>query len=163
MEQAKRSRRWWKWALLAFGIALAATLFSASWTLRHPLTPEQVRAARQLWEAKGPADYTLTYVIRTHDNSAGDRFVVKVRGGQVVEASCNGREEPGERLTYYGMNRLFDYIEDFQKLDEKKKGPTAFYRGTFDPDNGALRWFARRLLGEHQWVEITIEELTIAK
>ena len=159
MTAPTRSRRWLKWLALAVGALLIVVIGSGVWNYQHPLTREKLDAARDLWKAKGPRDYTLRYTVRNH-NTEGDRFVVKVQAGKAVEALVNGQKEPADRLTYYGMERLFDYIDEFLRHCERKKKDgqqTAFHRGSFHRETGALRTYGRKMLGEPQWVEIRVE------
>ena len=57
-----------------------------------------------------------------------------------VSVLVNG--QPDSRHHWYGMDRLFDYIE--ADLERDKKGQRRnFTRAIFDPVDGALRWYVR--------------------
>ncbi len=124
-----------------------------------PLTPEGLAAARRLWQEKGPKAYALTYTIRRQNDSISDRYEVKVQAGQAVAAQVNGRQEPEDRLRHYGMDRLFDFLVDFQKFDADKSKQAPYVRAVFDESTGALRRYVRRVLENGQRVEINVETL----
>src|SRR4051812_12859246 len=92
----QRNRNWlWFFVALA---ALAAAAVAINWTYnaRQQLTPEQLRAAMDLWAKNGPADYDLL-IEKTISSAASDgsqivdRIEVKVRDKKVVAATLNGR------------------------------------------------------------------------
>src|SRR5262249_60155128 len=108
---APRKNRGWIWffALLAL---LTVAGISLNWwfNLRQQLTPEQLAAARALWNAKGPHDYELEY---TEQGSARGTYLVQVRGGKVVSATLDGRPLEPRLYPTSSMPALFDDIERF--------------------------------------------------
>ena len=156
--QKKKNLGWlWYFAGLAV-LTILATAILATFNLRQQLKREQLDAARKLWEQHGPADYVLSYT----KNAAGvstDHFMVKVRAGRAREVLLNGLPLEEERLAYYGMHRLFDDVERFLDIDDDKAAPRTYTRATFDPRNGALWWYVRRVMGTRQRLEITVVSL----
>src|SRR5262249_1098653 len=84
-----RPNRRWIWF---FAILLLLTVGGITWEvwykLRQQLTPEQLTAARQLWNEQGPRDYILKYEIKLEYNPdpagvAPLKYKVKVRDGKV--------------------------------------------------------------------------------
>jgi hypothetical protein len=158
MTTPKRGVGWFVWFCLALALGVVAVIGVGMLKQRDRLTPEALAAARQRWDEKGPADYTLTYTIQRGGSSSVDRYVVKVRNKHAVDATVNGQEDV-ERLPYYGMHKLFDFIVAFQKIDTEKSGKRFFSGATFDSFTGALKWYARRELGGEERVEIVVESL----
>jgi hypothetical protein len=162
-EIKSRSRRW-LWFFVAVGVASAAAV---TWLALHirsqvdpakQLTLEQLRAARQLWEEKGPKDYQMLYKVRRGGDSQVDTYYVEVRGGQVVSVVYNSTQhlEPS-KYTYHSMSGLFNDIERFLKLDAQPNSPQTFRRGYFDSDDGHLLKFERQVIGGPERVQIWVE------
>jgi hypothetical protein len=53
------------------------------------------------------------------------------------------------------MSALFDFIEEFLRLDTQPNSPRAFNRATFDANDGHVVHFVRSVMGTGQRVEIT--------
>jgi hypothetical protein len=159
----KRKRGWIWFFVIVFGMAIAATVVLIVFNWRQQLKPEQLEAARALWKQQGPRDYTMKYTVRNYEDDEPDRIEVKVQNGRAVKALYNGKPEPPQRLPYYSMDRLFDFIEQFQDHDSKKGQPRVYVRAIFDDQKtGGLRWYVRRVMGGRQRVEITVEDLQVA-
>ncbi len=59
---APRRNRGWIWYFVILGVlTVAAVGVLVTFNVQQQLKPEQVEAARRLWEAKGPPDYDMTY------------------------------------------------------------------------------------------------------
>lgn len=158
----KKNRRWLWYFVVVFALAIAATVILAVFNWQQQLRPEQLEAARKQWKEKGPRDYTMIYTIRRAGDDVTDRFEVKVRGGSAVKATHNGQPIPEDRLGYYRMERLFDYIERFMEMDAKKDAKRSYVRAIFDePKTGGLRWYVRSVMGTRERAEITVEGFTI--
>src|SRR5437870_10707552 len=104
----ERSANWiWYFVILAV-LTVVATTILIVYNLRQQLRPEQLAAARALWEAKGPRDYELRYTTKKGTEEEPDRYVVRVRGGQTVSVLVNGRPLEARQYVYYGMMALFN-------------------------------------------------------
>lgn len=152
----------WKWffaALVVLGLGSAVGMIW--YNQSQQLKPEQLEAARKLWDEQGPASYTLIYT-QTFSSQADSRvlsnhYVVKVRDRRVVEMIVNGIPET-ERIEYHDMNGLFNEIEGFQEKDEKEN--RRVYRvAEFDKNTGAIGSFVRRVMGTSERQKITVETL----
>jgi hypothetical protein len=155
----ERRFHWGWWLPLLIGVGLLVLLVIGLRNMKRPLTPADLAAARERWIDKGPASYTLIYTVHLPDHAEPDRYVIKVRDKKTVEGTVN--DLPIERLHNYGMTRLFDNIEEFLKLQSAKGKTAHFLAGDFDPQTGALRWFARREMGGKDMVEITVEAVQV--
>ena len=143
-------------------LAVAATVILIVYNLYQQLKPDQLTAARQLWQEKGPADYRLVYNISNNLSPREkqiDQYDVTVRGGVVTAATRNGKTEPPSRLGSYGMDKLLDFVADNMSKDQEPGRPRTFTRAMFAPNNGALLWYVRRVMGSFERVEITIEKI----
>jgi len=59
---AEPKNRGWIWFFVVLTLlGVAAVGINLAYNLREQITPEQVQAARQLWEEKGPKNYDLVY------------------------------------------------------------------------------------------------------
>lgn len=158
----KNDHGWIWYFLILVVLTLAATIGVASYNLLQQLKPEQLEAARQQWKDSGLSDYSLGYTIKNKDEKIVE-YLVQVKGGKVVEAYFNGLAETPDRLHYYGMDRLFDYIEKFQHFDAQKGQPRVYVRAYFDERTGAVLKYIRRVMGSRERVEITVEKLEAGK
>lgn len=148
-----RTRGWiWFFLFLAVFAVIWYTILIV-FNLRQQLKPEQLAAARALWDEKGPRDYDLEYTQTTTETQT---FVVRVRHGQVVYAEPDARPLSQKR-GYYGMPALFGFIEDFLKEDAKPGSRRTFTVGRFDPEDGHLLHYIRRVTGTSQRVEIRVQ------
>ncbi len=152
----------WKWF---FAIVVALSIFVAVsliwWNLRLQLKPEQLEAARALWDTNGPADYVLVYTTRKNEETTTDHYVVKVRQKKAYEVIVNGLPEPTDRLEYQSMDALFNYVERFLELDSEKGKPRTYTRAIFDEKNGAILSYVRRVMGTSERLEINVKALDV--
>lgn len=157
---AGRTNRGWIWyfVILAFLTVLATTILVV-YNLNQQLKPEQLEKAWQVWKEQGPHSYHLVYTIKINEPSSTDHYDVKVKDTAVIQAAVNGQQEPANRLHYYGMEKLFGYIDSNLERDQKKGQPRTYTRALFDPDHGGLRSYVRRVMGSKERVEITVEKL----
>jgi hypothetical protein len=155
----KRSNAWiWYFIVLAVLTVMAAGALIA-FNLGQQLRPEQLEAARRLWERNGPANYNLDYQVRRGDCECTDEITVQVRQGKVIAVTDNGLPLERDKFRYYGMPALFDDIERFLEEDGKPNKPRTFARARFDPQDGHLLEYVRRVMGARpiQRVEIHVE------
>jgi hypothetical protein len=162
-----------KWILIFVVLAVLGTLavgINWAFNVSQLLTPEQLTAARALWERQRPADYDLKIIVTkipaSSDGNARpivDTHVVKVRAGKVVGYTINGRDpEPildpqgnrnltaeREQRENYDMAGLFDAIEDFLEKDQRE-GRRPFARAHFDKKDGHLISYTRQIQGRYE-------------
>jgi hypothetical protein len=148
----------------ALGVAGAAILWV--YNVNQQLRPEQLAAARKLWEEKGPADYTLTI---TKEGSATGTFVVTVRGGKVLSVMSREKvvkdgqpqvqDRPLEKrlYSYYDMDALFDDVQAFLKIKQDPNKGRVFLRAHFDPEDGHLEEYVYSNAQENQRVQVVVE------
>jgi hypothetical protein len=158
-----RSRRW-LWVFLAVGAVAAALLTWLAIYVRTELDPanqlnlEQLKAARKIWDEKGPKDYQMLYKVRRSGEKQQDSYFVEVRGGKVVSVVLNGDQRLEPRLMeYHSMTDLFNSIELFLKQDAEPNRAQIFCRGYFDQADGHLVQFVRRVGGTNESVDIRVE------
>jgi hypothetical protein len=156
MATGRRSYRWvWFFVVLAVLGVLGVGL-----QIRHKmaqqLRPEKLAAARARWQEQGPKNYRLQY---TQKVSTPETFVVWVRNGRVLGVvrkldpkapDQDGEVLPGRLFAYHSMEALFDHIEQFVQM----KGRT-FMIADFDPEDGHLQRFVRRVARTSERQEIT--------
>lgn len=163
MTSSRRGGSWFVWLALAVLVSLAVVLVIVIAVgmrgLRDRLTPQKLEEARIHWDTHGPSNYTLIYTTQVGNDSRVDRVRVKVQNKRAVAAGINDQAVATDSLRFYGMHKLFDYMEGFQKLDKEKPETAPFTRASFDPATGALKRYSRRELGEKQIVEINVESL----
>ncbi|GIW80546.1 MAG: hypothetical protein KatS3mg105_2353 [Gemmatales bacterium] len=152
-EPIKKNRIWiWYFVLLGI-LSVALTGFLIAFNLKQQLTLEDLHRARRLWEEKGPKDYDMTYK-KIMERS--EVFEVKVRGGNVVSVTLDGRPISGD-LKYHSMRALFGYIERFLEMDAKPNSPRTYTVATFDEEDGHLRRYIRSVTATRHRVEIVVD------
>jgi hypothetical protein len=136
--------------------------FMIGFNLWIQLKPDQLEAARKLWQEKGPTSYKMVYTKRLNDDTKVDTFEVEVRGGQVKKVLMNGRplqkekDEDEDPRIHHTMERLFRDIERFMELDKKPDAKKVFVTAIFDDQNGGLRRYIRRVMGTTLRIEMHI-------
>jgi hypothetical protein len=151
--QRPRTRGWvWYFVTLAV-LTLTSLTVLIRYNLARQLKPEQLAQARALWEAKGPADYDMDYA---QQGSAPGAFKVRVRHKKVVSVTRDGRPLEERLRRFSGMNALFGFIEDYLVQDSQPGAPRTFVTASFDPEDGHLLHYVRRVMGSTQRVEITV-------
>jgi hypothetical protein len=148
----KRRRGWvWFFAILAV-LVVAANVILWKYNSGRQLKPEQLAAAKQLWKEKGPRSYDLEYTLK---GSVQGTYQVRVRKGEVVYAEPDPRPLE-EKEYYYGMPALFRYIETFMKQDAQSD-KRVYVHADFDPEDGHLLHYVRRVMGTPERLEITVQ------
>jgi hypothetical protein len=162
MPPPSRNRGWLWYFLILVVLTIAATGILVVYNLGQQLKPEELEAARKLWDEKGPANYTLVYKTKNKDDEEVT-YRVKVREKKTVEATFSSSSKnlsiDKEQLGHYGMHGLFVDVERFMEIDQKKGARRIFCRAIFDPETGAIRWYVRRVMGSTERLEITVEKL----
>jgi hypothetical protein len=155
----KRNNAWiWYFALLALLTVVASGALIA-YNMQLQLKPEQVESARKLWEKKGPASYLLAFTKRLGESNESEEVAVRVRDRKVESVTLNGRVLEERLKTYYDMPALFDQIEENLEKDAKPGSRRAYVRAQFDPGDGHLLDYVRRVMGSRpiERVEIHVE------
>ncbi len=152
-----RNRNW----LWYFGILVVLTAASIAtmiaFNLRQQLKPAQLAAAAARWKQRGPRDYDMTY---TKKLGEAETYAVQVRNGVVVSAQRNRQPVEERLLRHYSMNALFSDIERFLEIDAEPGRPKTFCVATFDPEDGHIRHYVRRVMGSSERVEISVDTFT---
>lgn len=156
---ARRSRGWIWYFLVVVVLAVGAAATLVIYNLGQQLTRERFQTVRKLWEAKGPADYEFRYTFRGgKEAEVFNRHHVVVRGKKVESVTLNDQiRVPARQLRHHSMDALLDFIEDFLDQDEKAKRKV-FKVGMFDPRDGHLLRYVRRVTGTTERQEIQVEE-----
>jgi hypothetical protein len=125
------------------------------------LKSEMLEKAQAVWNEKGPKDYLLAYTINTTSKAGTGEthYLVKVKDGKAYEAKVDGIEQAPERMVWYGMPKLFYYIEKFLEEDAEPGKPRTYTRAVFDPKTGALERFVRSVMSTGDRVEINVAPL----
>ena len=107
------------WYFIIVGVlTVSATSVLVIYNLNQQLRPEKLETARALWKEKGPRTYHLVYTIKLNDDQPTP-YDVHVDDGRVTSVLVNG--QPDSRHHWYGMDRLYDYIEADLERDRKSQ------------------------------------------
>jgi hypothetical protein len=156
-----QSYRWvWYFVILAI-LTIAACTILVWYNLRQQLKKPDLAAALARWKQNRPSDYDLTYTKR---GSANGTFFVEVRDGKVVSVTLDGREitqndkplDPS-RFDRYDMAALMDDIETFLEKDAEPGRPRTYTVATFDPADGHIVRYVRRVMGTSERIEINAQ------
>jgi hypothetical protein len=152
----------WIWYFAVLAILTVAAISILIWfNLKQQLKPEQLAEAKTLWKKNRPSNYDLTYAKK---GGAAGTFFVEVRNGKVVSVTLDGREitrddRPLDPSLYprYDMGGLLDDLDQFLRLDAEPNRPRTFTIATFDPEDGHLIHYIRRVMGTSERIEITAQ------
>jgi Family of unknown function (DUF6174) len=162
MTTQPRRRRIWVWFFVLLGILTVAGVIIPliAVPLVHglvPVTRENLQAARQLWEQKGPRDYDMEY---QKQGAVKDSFNVQVRNGKAVSVVMNNEPlDPNKdpRLfEYQTMTAMFDDLERFVELASKPDSPQTMLRARFDPVDGHIIRYIYSVTGTPQQIQISV-------
>jgi hypothetical protein len=179
VSSSRRNRRWvWFFALLAAPwvwffsllamLGLCAMIIPYAYNVSQQLRPEQLAAARALWEKQRPLDYDLEYVVKEDDKPGTDptagpetqSISLRVRDGQIESVSRNGNAVGSKDVPSFGVDALFDLIQRNLDDDEQPGRPRAYAHARFDKKDGHPIHYVRRVMGSRQRMEIIIELAT---
>lgn len=155
----RRDYGWLAFFAVLSGLSLTAVVLPILYNLGQQLRPEQLDGARRLWGEAGPADYDLTFNVRIDRETTRERHTVRVRGGRVLFAACEGEvlyaspalggaiglpfgttaQEPP-----WTVERVFDHVAGLLR-DQQESGGRNFLVAVFDPREGYPRRFVRRV------------------
>ncbi len=125
---AVRRNRYWVWFFVIVGVlTLGAVVTLIAYNLGQQLKPEQLAAARKLWEQHGPADYDLFYKVQRQGQGgeSEDEYVIKVRHGRVVYGTLSTAPRfkqtplPTRLYATQGVPAFFDFLDDYLTQDKK--------------------------------------------
>src|SRR6266849_4954006 len=172
MPPPKRSYRW-VWYFVVLGVLTTAACTTLVWyNLRQQqLKLEDLVAARYQWLQRRPANHDLTYTKRGSatgtflvQGSATGAFLGKVRNGEVVSVTLDGREitqnvrplHPSRHF-HYDMTGLMVGIELSLTEDAKPGRPRTYTVATFDLVDGHLVRYVRRVMDTGERIEINVQ------
>ena len=151
---ASRPNRNWIWYFVGLAVLTVISLsILIAFNLSQQLTLKQLETARELWKRNGPQNYDMEY---KQQGGASETRKVQVREGKVVLAVSNGQILEERLFRYSDMNALFGFVEDFLREDAQPGKPRRFCVATFDPVDGHLVHYVRRVLGTEERLEITV-------
>jgi hypothetical protein len=155
--QPRPRRKTWLWffAILG-GLAIAAIIIPFIVGPVHglqPVTPEDIKTARQLWERLGPRDYDMEY---RKEGSVKGTFDVQVRNGKAVSVTMDGQPLPPEQFHYHTIPALMDDLETFVDLAGKPGNPPVYLRARFDPQDGQLIRYIYAVPGTAQQIKVSV-------
>jgi hypothetical protein len=171
----RRNRNWiWFFVILSV-LGSAAVVIPLVYNLSLQLTPEQLTQARERWRGLGPANYDLDYQERhTHSGVTDETtYRVLVRNRHISGVFCDGEltllvgRAPALVLGpwpatlpglcgAYDVDGMFDHIEQQLQRDlSLSRRPYA--TASFDPVDGHIRRYVRRLGGGAERLEWTVK------
>jgi hypothetical protein len=136
------------------------------------VTPEAVRAARELWTRASLPDYDLDWSVSGPNNA---HYFATVRGGEVRKVEMirpdGGKVElHPEKKQFFGVDGLFLTMEEELAVCSKNEKPFGQPKGTrvvmrFQPDVklGYPHWYHRDVLGSPMSMAIDVNALTPAQ
>lgn len=161
MPPPRRTRNW-LWFFGVLGILAVAAILIPILVVPAvhglvPVTPETLRAARQVWERSGPRDYDMEYGKK---GSVSGRFKVQVRDGKAVSVVMDDHpldRTNNERLyDYQTMTAMFDDLERFVEQASKPGAPPTIIRARFDPVDGHIIRYIYSVTGTPQKIEVSV-------
>ncbi len=161
MPPPQQSYRWvWYFVVLVI-LTVAACTILVWYNLRQQLKKDDLQKARDQWKRNRPVNYDLHYTKR---GSASGTFDVEVRDGKVTSVTLDGRpitqnDKPLDpsRYSRYDMTALMDDIETFLEEDAEPGRPRTYTVATFDPVDGHLVRYVRRVMGTSERIEINVK------
>ncbi len=171
-----RPRRWIGFFIVLAVLGIIAIVVPIVYNLSIQLRPEQLADARRRWRENAPADYDLTYLVKSAPGGvpAMDRdYFVQVRGGRVVLVVDSGEIvylEPSlalfagpavlgvssEEAEQYGVPALFEQMEAALHQDETG-GRRNFATAQFDPKDGYPLHYVHRVRGTKDRIEWNVK------
>jgi hypothetical protein len=159
MPPPRKSRGWIPFYLVVLVLAVGASAILVIYNLKQQLKTEDLDAAWALWKQQRPPNYILTYTVRKGEDENVDRYEVRVRGENTESLLLNGKPQERRLFPFYSMDELFGQVSEFLRKDAEPGKPRVFVRAVFDPKDGHLAWFVRRVMGTRERVEIAVESL----
>jgi hypothetical protein len=157
--------RLWVGVFVVLGLLAAALLSAEVWfNLRQQLRLERLAEARRLWEANGPKNYLLGYVVnREGDPDPGrsrpEKYTVRVRDGRAVSwEGADGRPlDDREAADAFGsMDELFDAVAERLRADAETGGRRPFVTAAFDRHDGHIVHYIHSDAKTRERLEVTV-------
>ncbi len=146
-------------------LALTLGLITISCAQGSPLTPEDLKTARNTWASTGYSSYQLVLEI-TGDTIEAGTFKIEVQNGAITHATRNDRELTTPD-TFYTIAGLFKFLEDELELAKEpgryfSAGPDAriYMKAHFDPKTGAPLRYLRAITEPRHPVVVEVKGLT---
>lgn len=165
----KRNRLWIGYFAFLIVASIGVTIFMIWFNLRIQLKPEQIQAARKLWEEKGPKNYNMIYTRKLGVTDVSEQFKVKVRKGSVIEVKTPDEplkrpedapaEEDPRRL--HGMDALLAEMAANMERDRQPEANKVYVVANFDPATGAILRYIRYDMRTKERVELNIQPLEV--
>jgi len=154
--RGKSRRRAWIWFFAVLSVlTLTAICLQVWYNFRNQLTQEQLTQARDLWNARGAADYDMSYEIKKM--AVTETYDVKVRSRRAVSVTRDGQPLEERLFRYSEMPALFGFIEEFLEQDKQPGQPRTFAVANFDPNDGHLLRYVRSVMSKRERQEITVK------
>jgi hypothetical protein len=177
---ARKNRTWIVFLLMLAFLAAGGILVPLWYNLSLQLTPDQVAAAKQRWQANGPADYDLEYMTKI-DTDEPTEFRVAVRNrraalvatrqGKVLEISEALRDGlgaaagcpssavaekvlPTDELTRRNTIDGFFALIESKLHDDVAVGGKNYATATFDSKCGYPLRYIHRVRGSSERIEL---------
>ncbi len=157
-----RNNGWiWYFGFL-FVASVGVALFMIWFNLSIQLKPEQLEIAHKRWRENGPKNYKMLLKKKLNNEDKVTTFMVNVRNKKVTEVMMDGKPLPQENdnerdmNVYHSMDATFSFVQTFMTKDHKENAPKVYVTALFDPENGALLRYVRRVMGTTQRVELNI-------
>lgn len=148
------NRGWiWYFAVVAV-LAVVFVIVLARYNLSQQLSADKLAAAKALWDRAKPRDYDLEY---TQTGGAAETRKVKVRGGRVVSVVREGGPLEPRLYAYSDMDAWFGFLEDYVKGDAEPGKPRVYSVATFDPEDGHIVRYVRRVMGTTERLEVNFK------
>lgn len=154
MEPRPANRNWiWYFAVVGV-LAVVFVVVLARYNISQQLSADKLAAAKALWDRDKPRDYDLEY---TQAGDAAETRRVKVRGGKVVSVVRDGELLEPRFYAYSDMDAWFGFLEDYVKEDAEPGKPRVYSVATFDPEDGHIVRYVRRVMGTTQRLEVNFQ------
>ncbi|MFL5241517.1 MAG: DUF6174 domain-containing protein [Gemmataceae bacterium] len=155
----------WIWFFLFLAVTGSlAIAIPLVYNVQQQLRPEQLSAARRLWQEKAPANYDLEYQVRRQFATDSEdhlpdleRFRLEVRGGEIISIKKDGEPLPPSEGSHHSVDALFDLMERNLEMDDKSQGPRNFAHAQFDKSDGHPTVYVHRVMGSRQRLQIIIQ------
>jgi hypothetical protein len=160
---AKRPGHRWVWFFVFLGVLTAGGIAANVWyNWQQQLTPEELSAARKLWDEKGPRDYQLEYEIKRETNpdlagAATEAYTVSVRDRKAVATTVDGRPlKPGD-YDFDSMDSLFGIMDQQLHADADPAKPLPFVIARFDARDGHVLRYVHSVARTRERLEVRVK------
>ena len=153
-----KNHGWIYFFVFVFGASVFVALFMIWYNRSIQLTPDQLEAAKKLWQDSNIKNYNMVYKKKLLNDQDWTTFLVRVLDGRVKEVLMNGRplkaEGNQDPLPYHSMDAQFRYLERFLDLDQKPNASKVYFVADFDQRTGAIIRYTRYDSSKQERVEM---------